>query len=166
MDKIYEQNLKNFADTFRNLNIQLLGFILVAIGFLLASDVLMVDPALYMVAGGMFFTIEFWILSLIAFFSIKSYLLETNPDYQVIYKTLNDGKRMFGWGLLSLSFGLTYFVAYIAFFFQLGLSKYYAVFISLILAGSAIYQIWGEYQGRIKIIQPPANLSDNQDKLL
>ena len=156
MADTYPQELKRLAKTFRELNIQLLGFLLVAIGFIFTSDTVMTNPDLYWVTSGLSFTFILWVVSLTQFFGIEFHRKEGKSLHEALFRTLRAGNVGFGLGLMTLSGSLTYLTVYIAFFFQTeGLFyKPLAMFLIILTAAIAFSGVGWFYFQSIKTPRP------------
>ena len=107
MAETYKQHLKALANSFKTLNVQLMGFLLVALEFLFTSDNIMANVDLYWVTGGLAWTVYLWAALLIHFLTIKFSQPETKPP-QKLFNNMRWGNRFFGAGLVVLVAVLVY----------------------------------------------------------
>ena len=148
----YEQHLRTVTKSFKNMNIQLLGFLLVAMGFIFSSEILLTQYYLFFATYGLILTIYMWIASLIFFISADLHLkTKANQD---IFDSTNFGRKLFGIGLLSLSWSLIYLASYVAFYLQVESVIKVAVIFASILASVLTIIVGFFYYSEVKIPRP------------
>lgn len=153
MSDTYEQYLKALARSFKNLNIQLLGFLLLGIGFIFTSDVIMTNSELSNVTLGLSAAFIMWCVSLLVFFSVEHRLEKKYKPHLGRYPSLQFGSLFFALGFLFLIYSITFLTTYIAYAWQL--QELFSRGSSKIVSYIAAFAILLVYWFAIKIPPPP-----------
>ena len=147
MDDPYEQHLKDLAKSFKNLNVQLLGFLLVAMGFIFTSETILTTPHLWLTTFGLALSFFMWAFALIGFFAIEFYQQGTKISNEELFRKLEGAKNFFGIGFVLLNMSLFYLTTYVVYFLQEEYPERYTIWAPGLLAvGLAILFGWGFFR--------------------